>query len=501
MSEESKYKKPQGPHQSRPPKLVPPDAEAAGESKKSRLIPMAIVAAGLLLAALALIVIFLPMGSDIRSVKTPAEPRQTPATVAQSAEQQVPAPDSAAQTEIEALIGDWLREQAEAEAQNIAAWGGEAYAEAVTLAEECERLLGEQEYLPARTSCNRAIGKLAELIAAKPVLLEQALLAGAQALDEGEPETAAGFFRNALAIDAGNQQALTGIQRAANLPQVLQFVKDGSELEISGDTEGALLAFQAAVNLDPAYPPAREALNRVESSIADQAFQQAMSQALQALSTGRLSAAGKALQQAETLRTGDPAVSDLKQQLSSRRLAVKLDSLRQEAVDFEQAERWPEALKACEKALALDARAAFATACKERVSRRISLDKQLQKFLSHPERLFEDGPLQAARQTLAFAVSIEPRGPRLADQIDRLSELITEAEAEVEVVIKSDGLTEVSIYHVGRLGHFLEKRLVLRTGDYTATGSRNGYRDTRQIFKVRPGSGALVFTLICEEPI
>ena len=309
------------------------------------------------------------------------------------------------------------------------------------------------------------------------------------------------FFRNALAIDAGNQQALAGIQRAANLPQVLQFVKDGSELEISGDTEGALLAFQAAVNLDPAYPPAREALNRVESSIADQAFQQAMSQALQALSTGRLSAAGKALQQAEALRAGDPAVSDLKQQLSSRRLAVKLDSLRQEAVDFEQAERWPEALQACEKALALDARAAFATACKERVSRRISLDKQLQGFLSHPERLFEDGPLKAARQTLAFAVSIEPRGPRLADQIDRLSELITEAEAEVEVVIKSDGLTEVSIYHVGRLGHFLEKRLVLRTGDYTATGSRNGYRDTRQIFKVRPGSGTLVFTLLCEEPI
>ena len=164
MSEESKYKKPQGPHQSRPPKLVPPDAEAAGESKKSRLIPMAIVAAGLLLAALALFVIFLPMGSDIRSVKTPAEPRQTPATVAQSAEQQIPAPDSAAQTEIEALIGDWLREQAEAEAQNIAAWGGEAYAEAVTLAEECERLLGEQEYLPARTSCTRAIGELAEIL-------------------------------------------------------------------------------------------------------------------------------------------------------------------------------------------------------------------------------------------------------------------------------------------------------------------------------------------------
>jgi hypothetical protein len=106
-----------------------------------------------------------------------------------------------------------------------------------------------------------------------------------------------------------------------------------------------------------------------------------------------------------------------------------------------------------------------------------------------------------ARQLLTFAISVEPRGARLAGQIERLGALIAEAEVDVEVVIKSDGLTEVSIYHVGRLGSFLEKRLVLRTGDYTATGSRHGYRDTRQIFKVRPGSGTLVFTLLCEEPI
>ena len=501
MSEEFKYNKPQGPHQDRPPNLVPPDADAAGKSKTSRFIPMAILGVGLLLAALALLVIFLPMLSDTRSVKIPAESQQGPATVVKPAGQNIPEPDSAAQAEIEALIGDWLHKQAEAEAENIAVWGGQAYAEAVALAEECERLLGEQQYLPARKSCTRAIEKLAELAAAKPVLLEQALLAGTQALNSGEPDAAAVFFRDALAIDAGNQLALAGIQRAANLPKVLQFVKDGSELELSGDTEGALLAFRAAASLDPDYPPAREALKRVESSIADSAFQQSMSQALQALTAGRLLAATKALQQAEALRPGDPAVSDLKQQLKSRRLETQLDSLRQEAASFEQAERWPEALKSCEKALALNARASFATACKERVSRRIDLDKQLQGFLSHPERLFEEGPRNVARQILVFASSIEPRGTRLSGQIERLGELITEAEAEVEVVIKSDGLTEVSIYHVGHLGHFLEKRLVLRTGDYTATGSRNGYRDTRQIFKVRPGSGTLVYTLLCEEPI
>jgi tetratricopeptide (TPR) repeat protein len=464
-------------------------------------MPIAIVGVGLLLAVLALLVVILPMGRDTRSTKTPAESPPPPANAAQPAQQETPAPDSKAAEGIEALIGDWLREQAEAEAANIAAWGGEAYAKAITLEQECERQLGEQEYLMARQACTTALAELGQLMKAKGSLLEQTLLAGTLALENGEAEAATELFQRALALDAGNQQALAGIQRAENLPKVLQFVKDGSELESSGDLAGALQAYQAAVNLDPGYPSAREALERVETAMTDRDFQQAMSQALQALSTGRLSAAGKALQQAAAIRPNDPAVRDLGKQLKHRQIAVQLDALRQESAQFELAERWPEALRACEKGLSLDPDAAFAAACKTRVSRRIDLDTQLQGVLSRPARLFEDAPLKRAQQLLAFARTIEPRGPRLANQIKRLTGLITEAEAEVEVIIKSDGLTEISIYHVGRLGSFLEKRMVLRTGDYTATGNRNGYRDTRQTLKVRPGSGALVFTLLCEEPI
>lgn len=501
MSVDSEHKKPGGPQPGGAPKLTPPDAETVTEPKPSRLGPMLIVGAGLLLAVLALLVLFLPLGNETKRVENSAATTEPPAAAAKPSPEEGPQPDTEAQQEIEVLIGDWLRKQAEAEAENIAAWGGEAYAGAVALAEECERLLGEQEYLAAFESCNQAINELENLKTAKPAFLEQALLAGTQALDNGDPETAARRFQEALAMDADNAQALAGMQRAGDLPQVLRLAKDGTELEAAGDVQGAVLAFRAAVDLDPDYPPARQGLERVEAMLADQAFQQAMSQALQELSAGRLSAAAKALQQAAAIRPGDPAVSDLKQQIESRRLAVQLNNLRREADRHEQAERWPEALQSCEKALSLDARASFAAACKERVGQRIELDQRMQAFLAKPERLFEDAPLAAARQLLAIANGIAPRGPRLASQLTRLNELIIEAEAKVEVVIKSDGQTEISIYHVGRLGRFLEKRLVLRTGDYTATGSRSGYRDTRQILKVRPGSGTLFFTLLCEEPI
>ena len=132
---------------------------------------------------------------------------------------------------------------------------------------------------------------------------------------------------------------------------------------------------------------------------------------------------------------------------------------------------------------------------------RVKLDNQFTTIFAKPERLFTDGPRKEARQTLLYASQFSPRGPILTSQMNRLDSLVTEAEAEIDVVIMSDGLTDVVIYHVGRLGLFQEKQLVLRTGNYTATGSRNGFRDVRQTLKVRPGSGKMVFTLRCEEPI
>ena len=47
-------------------------------------------------------------------------------------------------TEIEQLIGTWLLKQAEAEAENISAWGGESYVAATARGKECSQLLQEQ---------------------------------------------------------------------------------------------------------------------------------------------------------------------------------------------------------------------------------------------------------------------------------------------------------------------------------------------------------------------
>jgi tetratricopeptide (TPR) repeat protein len=514
MTEDHRSKKEKGDLPKRPPTLVPPDITAGEKTAgPSRITPLLIVGCGLLLIIVALLVLFLPFRQDEPTVVHQTEQQDARQVIAQPQAQpqaptqgQIPtqgqaAPNDDSAREVNQLIGVWLQKQAEAEAADITAWGGNVYAEAVLLAKECNRLLGEQQYLAAKKSCEEAIGNLDDLMASKEIMFEQAVAAGLLAIEQGDPETAAGHFQRALAIDADDERATSGARRTEQLPAVLRFLQDGLTMEKAGDPERALSAFSEATALDPDFAPAQEALARVRARIAERTFQQAMSRALQAVAEGRPSAARAALQKAESIRPGDRAVRDLKQQLARTQLAGRLTALRQQGERLEKEERWPEALKSCEEALSLDSHAAFAASCKERASLRVALDKRLKATLAKPERLFEDGPLDEARQALAYASAVTPRGSILKGQINRLERLITQAEIEVEVVILSDGLTDITIYHVGRLGAFQEKKLILRTGDYTATGSRNGFRDVRQTLKIRPASGKLVFTLRCEEPI
>lgn len=502
MTEDSTPKQDNGEPSRRTPTLVPPDATAAEEQKSSRT-PLLVAVGGLLLVIAALLVVLVPLLSEDRTAPTTVKEADTLKPQAATQKQAITrseATDPAA-TEIEQLIGTWLHKQAEAEAENVAAWGGESYRVATFRGKECSQLLQEKQYLTAREACNQAIDKLNALMASKEALFEEAFAAGLLSLEQGNPEPAVEYFQQALAIDADEERATAALHRAEQLPTVLRFMHDGQTMETAGDPEGSLRAFSEAATLDPEYEPAQQALARVKAAIAEKEFQLAMSRALQAMAEGKTAAARTALQKAETIKPGDRAVDDLKQQLLRNQRAGRLSALRRNAERMEREERWSEALRTCTEALSLDSNAAFASSCKERAKLRVELDNQFTAIFAKPERLFTAGPRQEARQTLLYASQFSLRGPILASQMDRLEALVTEAEAEIEVVIISDGLTDVVIYHVGRLGFFQEKRLVLRTGNYTATGSRNGFRDVRQTLKVRPGSGKMVFTLRCEDPI
>jgi len=67
--------------------------------------------------------------------------------------------------------------------------------------------------------------------------------------------------------------------------------------------------------------------------------------------------------------------------------------------------------------------------------------------------------------------------------------------------LESDERTEVTVYHVGRLGTFARRELTLRPGRYTVVGSRRGYRDVRRTLVVAAGGSGEPIQVRCEDEL
>jgi hypothetical protein len=180
---------------------------------------------------------------------------------------------------------------------------------------------------------------------------------------------------------------------------------------------------------------------------------------------------------------------------------VALARHRDTARALEEQEDWRAALAEYEAALAVDPNVTFALEGKERTAGRAALAEGLDFHARNAQRLSTEGVAREAEALLERARGVEAPGPRLRAQVGALERALAEARTAVTVVVESDGLTEVSVTRVGRLGPLKRRTLELRPGEYTATGTRRGYRDVRRRFTVSPGAPPLSVVVRCEEAL
>jgi hypothetical protein len=479
------------------PTLTPPDREIP-RKKDNRLTVLFVMAGLLVLVVLAAMVIWLLPQSGIQK-NTAATVSVSPPVA--SIKESAPEKTEATGVKAEQLLGEWLRLQARAEADDIAAWGADSYPAILAEAALGDRKYQEKKYIESEAAFHKSIRDLNDLLGSKEGRLSSFLENGEQALAELDSSVAAENFNWALTIDPYNEQAHRGLERAHNFDQVITLYNEGLELEQQGSLTAARQAFQGATVIDSAFVPAREGLVRVEKRIQELAFQKAMSRTLEALNKNDTGETRKSLAEAARLRPADASVRDAGQRLIAMEKAQKLAQLQSKAERLEAEERWAETLQVYEEALAIDTHFAFAENRRKMALQRLELDRKVKNIIARPGRLQERGPMQEAETVLSRMQSIEEPGPRLLKQINDLSVLIRTASEPVEVILRSDDETSVAIYRIGKFGSFHEKKVSLLPGSYTVVGSRPGFRDVRKDFKVQAGKNQIIIDIRCEEPI
>jgi len=391
--------------------------------------------------------------------------------------------------------------KAQAESGNTAAWAQQAYQEILDIEGRGDQFFTAGDYLQAEDHYNRAVTDLKSLLDTKTLAFQEFLNNGYQFLSEEKGGDALKSFNMALAIHPDNQDALAGAQRARNLDTLLALYRSALAHEQSGEFSAAEDALKELQKLDNSYPPAQNLLAKVKKTIEKQVFEQQMGSFFKDLKTGELKRARETLEKIKKRQSGHPEVIQAETLLITKEQRVLVNKLRQRAESQSSKEQWEEALATYYQVLAIAPDILFAVNGRDLAGKRVELDQALQERLSQPHRLQENTQIEAAKRLLDYARQFSPRGVRLTSQIDRLDKLVTLASTPVPVIINSDNMTDIVIYHVGRMGTFFSKEITLKPGKYTIVGSRKGFRDIRTIIEVDPGKSKNQLLVACREPI
>jgi tetratricopeptide (TPR) repeat protein len=282
---------------------------------------------------------------------------------------------------------------------------------------------------------------------------------------------------------------------------VLAHLQQAEEERARGEFTAALESYRAALAIDPQWQAATAGIAEVNRVLRDAEFERVLSAGFSALTSEDFVAAREQFEAALVLRPGS---REAQEGITQAEQGVKLDGIKlaeARALAFERRELWAQAIAMYRSVLDSDPTLVFAQTGLERANARAGLDAKMRNLIDNPSLLLGDQVLEDARGLLAAAAEEEPKGPVLEGQIASLSRLVEFATAPIPVRLTSDQLTSVTLYRVGSLGAFAARDVELRPGTYTVIGSRDGYRDVRQTFTVRPGRNLPPISVVCVEPI
>lgn len=394
-----------------------------------------------------------------------------------------------------------LELQTTLEEKQVLSWSETTFNEALALAHSGDEAYTTQQFTAANDFYQSGLALLQQIQSSEPTIYADYMAKGVAAYQAGDAEAASNAYGLALLIQPDSSEAVSGMERAQVLTQVIELVNKGRDLESSNQLEEAREAYQQALAIDSAHTEANAALSAINNSIVERNFAAAMSRGYAALQGGNPEQALSAFKQAQSIRPSADEVNSAIQQATDQQTLSAVTVHIDVATRHEANENWLQALGAWDQALAVDPNLVIAQEGRKRSDSRNNLDVFLVATIGDPLRLAEATVYDKTAQVLADAERLLVPGPKLQSQLQQVHGFLDRVRVPVNVQLQSDGVTQVTLYKTGELGVFTSHNVNLTPGNYTAVGVRPGYRDVRQEFVVAIDGTAPVVTVACTEAI
>ncbi len=407
-------------------------------------------------------------------------------------------------SDAQSVLADIITLRTDLQERGAADWGRFEFNKAIDSIERGDNRYLDAHYAQAISDYNQALESLIKIEATAVTALAQALKVGFQSLENGAIDAAATAVTTALAIAPYNPKVLELASRAERLPRLMAQVQQAQQLLNAGQFDEAREAFLRALMIDKAHGPTQTAVGDLTRQLRDRDFKDAMSRGWGHLNERRFSEAEQAFNRAGKTYPDQKAVSQALEQLKIRRIQDQTREQIKRALIYEKEEKWQQALTIYKALLAADNTLTEPRVRQVNASIRADLERQVTALLAQPLILSDERQFARAEKLLTDLQGLLTDGrkaPRLVSQINALDSALKGAKIPVEIVFQSDGITDITLYPVQKLGRFIDKQLRLKPGYYRIAGAREGYRDVWVEFTVKGNSNTMPIDIRCRDVI
>lgn len=428
-----------------------------------------------------------PISTDsFGSANTESASKQTTSSNSQDEERSpfVEAQMAKARRAAQEALQQLLETQSRLEARAVNAWAEVEFAEATAVAVEGDVFYREQRFSEAETTYRTAQSALDAIEAQLPQEVSTRLEMLLAAIQSSDAKKATDLSQTLSQMAPDSAEVAKALERVATIPDVAALIKSASTLFAQQSFNHALEQIYAAIALDPAHNRLLALARDYRSALTDDRFQKAMTQGFEALEMSDFAAAKTAFNSATALKPNDKSPGVALAQANEAEVLSALNRYVANAKQAELSESWKLAAGSYKEALALDPSLVQASEGLARAEPMGDLFSRLNTIVEKSARLVDPTILGDAQATVEEGKDALNKSIGTTSKMPKLEELWTQAAKVVEnattplpVTIASDGVTEVTIKRVARLGTLTSRTVSLRPGQYQILGSRMGFRD------------------------
>jgi len=363
------------------------------------------------------------------------------------------------------------------------------------------RAFSEGSYSSALAQIRAAAKESFRILGVKDARFDNHLKAAVSAFDSNQFEIARTEIASALLMKPDHSIAQGYQDRIELMPKVIGYLDGAYKARAENDLRSERSYLEKVIQLDPAREKEKARLKHLRKEIAEEDFANLMSKGIGAVERRDIGTARTSMEKARKVFPNRAELSLLKNRVERLDRELSVESSLNDANKAISHDDWDRAYQAFSKAKLIDPTNTAATEG-EKIAGQVRAGRQgLDSFLERPARLSSKAVAAAAQRLLASVRHLTAISPTLKTRSEQVSKLISQANKPVEVVVRSDGKTEISVRRVGIVGKTLEKVINLRPGDYTFEGKRAGYKSKLVKLTVPFNGTGLEIKIICDEQI